>query len=54
MRKIKLKDDVYVPGWGTVRGGTEFKVERYNSRFVYIKLGKCEFRLARSRVEKVY
>lgn len=54
MKKIRLKDDMYIPGWGTVRGGTEFKVEQHNSRYVYVKLGACSLRLARSKVEKVY
>ena len=54
MRKIRLKNDVKVMGYGTIPSGTEFKVERYNTRYVYVMLGRCELRLSRKDVEKVY
>lgn len=48
MRKIKISHDLMIPGWGLIRKGTAFKVERYNSRFVYVLLAdRCELRLAR-------
>lgn len=55
MRKIQLKHDIYIPGWGNLHAGEEYKVLRYNQRFVYIPLGQCECRLARKAdCEKVY
>lgn len=47
MKKITLKHDMYVYGYGTLKEGTPFKVEKFNKRFVYVKLGSCELRLAR-------
>ena len=56
MRKIRLRHDVVVPGWGRIAAGTAFKVARYNSRFVYVELRpSVELRLARKAdCEKVY
>lgn len=54
MRKIRLKEDMRVPGWGLVRDGTEFKVEKFNSRYVYVRLGACSLRLARGQTETIY
>ena len=48
MRKIKLKHDMRIPGWGTIAKDTAFKVCRFNSRFVYVNVApKVELRLAR-------
>lgn len=48
MRKIKLSHDMNIPGWGWLRQGQEFKVESYNSRFVYVLLAdRVRLRLAR-------
>ena len=38
MRKIKTRHDLNIPGWGAIPAGTEFKVEKFNKRFVYIQL----------------
>ena len=48
MRKIKIRHDLNIPGWGMISAGTQFKVVRYNKRFVYVmvKYG-VELRLAR-------
>lgn len=54
MRKIKLLNDTYIPGWGRLAAGTAFMVEKYNTRYVYVRLGGCELRLTRKEVEKVY
>lgn len=56
MRKIKIKHDMNIPGWGWLRQGQEFKVESYNSRFVYVLLAdRVRLRLARKAdCEKVY
>lgn len=54
MKKIKLLKDTYIQGYGKILAGTEFMVERYNSRFVYVKLGMCELQLTRKEIEKVY
>ena len=56
MRKIRLRHDVTVPGWGFIPAGTAFKVERYNSRFVYVALREnVILRLARKAdCERVY
>lgn len=48
MRKIEISHDLMIPGWGLIPKGATFKVERYNSRFVYVMLNAaCELRLAR-------
>ena len=56
MRKIRVTHDLYIPGWGRIPARTEFKVERYNQRFVYVLVGeRVELRLARkSDCQKVY
>lgn len=48
MRKIKTKHDMVIPGWGKISAGTPFKVERFNKRFVYVRVKEnVELRLAR-------
>ena len=48
MRKIKLKHDMKIIGYGVLEAGTTFKVERFNKRFVYVKLHEgVTLRLAR-------
>lgn len=47
MKKISLKKDLFIPGWGALQEGERFDVVRFNSRFVYVRLGDCELRLAR-------
>ena len=47
MRKITLKHDMQIPGYGTLKEGTPFKVEKFNKRFVYVKLSNSTLRLAR-------
>ena len=54
MKKIKLIKDIKIIGYDTIERGTQFNVEKYNSRFVYVRLGMCELRLSRKDVEKVY
>lgn len=56
MRKIRLRHDMTVPGWGFISAGTAFRVARYNSRYVYVELRpKVELRLARKAdCEKIY
>lgn len=56
MKKIRLRHDVSVPGWGMIPAGTAFRVERYNSRFVYVMLREgVSLRLARKAdCEKIY
>ena len=48
MRKIKIRHDLNIPGLGIVSAGTQFKVVRYNKRFVYVLVNeRVELRLAR-------
>lgn len=54
MKRVRLIKDIYIMGYGTLKNGTEFKVKRYNTRFVYVEFGKCELMLSRKDVEKVY
>ncbi len=56
MRKIRTKHDLMIPGWGRIPMGTEFKVDKYNSRFVYVELRPgVVLRLARKGdCEKIY
>lgn len=47
MKKIKMKRDLKIPGWGLIPAGTAFKVIRYNKLYVYVQCGQCELKLAR-------
>ena len=48
MKKIALKNTTYIQGWGEIQKGTQFRVERYNQRFVYVRLSSgVSLRLAR-------
>ena len=54
MKKVKLIKDLKIMGYGTIRAGMEFKVERYNTRYVYVTLNGCTLQLSRKDVEKIY
>jgi len=56
MRKIRIRHDLQIPGWGLIRKGTEYKVKECNSRYVYVELlDGVILRLARKGdCEKVY
>lgn len=48
MKKIKTRHDLNIPGWGLIPAGTSFKVEKFNQRFVYVKVREhVTLRLAR-------
>ena len=48
MRKIRIKHDMYIPGWGKIYKGEEYKVDKFNQRFVYVTLSSgAILRLAR-------
>jgi hypothetical protein len=53
MKKVKIKDDIRIMGYGMLRKGEIFDVEKHNSRFVYVRLGMCELRLSIKEVEVV-
>lgn len=38
MKKIKTSRELNIPGWGIIPAESEFKVEKFNKRFVYVKL----------------
>lgn len=38
MKKIKTSHDMMIPGWGMIKEGTPLSVERFNKRFVYVKI----------------
>lgn len=38
MKKIKISHDLSVPGWGVIKAGAVFKVQKFNKRFVYVEL----------------
>lgn len=54
MKKVRLKEDLYIMYFGKVKAGTEFKVDRFNNRFVYVKYLGCVLRLSRKEVEVIY
>lgn len=56
MRKIKTRHDLNIPGWGFIPAGTEFKVQKFNSRFIYVTVKeRVVLRLARkSDCEVIY
>lgn len=48
MKKIKLRRDLNIPGWGKIPADTSFTVERFNKRFIYVLLNdRVELKLAR-------
>ena len=53
MRKIKIKEDIRIMGYGMLHKGEIFDVEKHNSRFVYVRLGMCKLRLSVKEVEVV-
>ena len=53
MKKVKIKDDIRIMGYGMPHKGEIFDVEKHNSRFVYVRLGVCELRLSVKEVEVV-
>ena len=53
MKKVRIKEDIKIIGFGYVRKGEIYKVEKYNSRFVYLNVCGCELRLSVKEVEKV-
>ncbi|MBR4377339.1 MAG: hypothetical protein IKP50_00415 [Bacilli bacterium] len=38
MKKIRLRNDLKISGYGMILKGTEYKVEKYNTRYVYIRV----------------
>ena len=56
MKKIKLSHDVKVRGYGIIPKGTEFKVKRFNSRYVYVDVRDgVELQLSRKNdTETIY
>jgi hypothetical protein len=53
MKKVKIKDDIRIIGYGMLHKGEIFYVEKHNNRFVYVRLGMCELRLSVKEVEVV-
>ncbi len=50
MRKIKLANDMFIPGWGRIAKDTAFKVQKFNKRYVYVEVAdRVILRLARKR-----
>ena len=54
IKKVRLIKDVKIIGYGTISKGSQFNVEKYNTRYVYVRLGMCELRLSRKDVERIY
>lgn len=55
MKKIELAKDVPLMGVGiTIPKGTSFKVEDFNSRFVYVRWKNNQLRLSRKDVVVKY
>lgn len=53
MKKVRIKEDIRIMGYGVIRKGTIFDVEKHNSKLVYVRLGMCELRLSVKDVEAV-
>ena len=50
MKKIELKNDMVIPGYGFIPAGTKYKVDKYNNRFIYVQVNPgVILRLARKR-----
>lgn len=53
MRRVKIKNDIRIMGYGVLHKDEIFNVEKHNNRFVYVRLGMCELRLSIKEVEVV-
>jgi hypothetical protein len=53
MKKIELKQDTKIMGLGTIPAGTQFKVESFNSRYIYVKANRCTLRLTIKEVNVI-
>ena len=53
MKKIELKQDTKIMGLGTIKAGTQFEVESFNSRYVYVKINRCTLRLTHKEINVI-
>lgn len=53
MKKIELKEDLKIIGYRTLPKGTVFKVEKFNSRYIYVNVNGCTLRLTYPQIKKV-
>lgn len=53
MKKVKLKKDIKIIGWRTLKAEEIFFVDKYNKRFIYIKENNFQIRLNYNECEKV-
>lgn len=55
MRKIEVLKDIPIMGttW-VIKQGTAFKVEKFNSRYIYVSWNNCSLRLSRKDVKIIY
>ena len=49
MKTVKTTRKILIPGVGMIEKGTEFKVVRQNSKFVYVMHGDKELRLSKEK-----
>ncbi len=54
MKKIEVIEDIRFIGVPTLKAGTQFKVEKFNSRFVYVRYFNYSLRLSRKQVKTIY
>lgn len=54
MKKIEITKDLPIMYCPTIKAGTQFKVEKFNTRFVYVRYLNCELRLPRKDVKIIY
>lgn len=51
MKKAKILKDTRIMGAPIIKANTILKVEKFNSRFVYLEYLRCQLRLSRKEVE---
>lgn len=51
MKKAKILKDTPIMGAPMIKANTILKLEKFNSRFVYVEYLRCELRLPRKAVE---
>ena len=54
MKKVELLKDMKIIGCPTIKAGTQFKLENYNTRYVYVQYLGCSLRLSLKDVKVVY
>lgn len=54
MEKVELVNDISVYGVGAIKKGTQFKVDVFNSKYVYVTYLDCTLQISRKDIKVIY